>query len=234
MKKSINLGKLLIIPYESFSNYVNLPSGLLDRILKLKHFEQQYFFELKTSNNSLFYVGVKEFTNDTGCIETPSWLSEIMKEDYVNITLLRNIPKGNYIKIEPQSRDFFKIPDNDKILETELAKYCLLSINQIISIKIFDEIYKLKIIEIKTKDNINSNVIDIVNINLNVDFENKFIKEEEDERLLEEEKLLEAKLLEEEKLLEAKLLEAKKKEDNKELTLEKLRELRLKYYNKKS
>ena len=77
MKKSINLGKLLIIPYESFSNYVNLPSGLLDRILKLKHFEQQYFFELKTSNDSVFYVGVKEFTNDAGCIETPSWLSEI-------------------------------------------------------------------------------------------------------------------------------------------------------------
>ena len=227
MKKSINLGKLLVIPYESFSNYVNLPTGLLDRILKLKHFEQQYFFELKTSNDSLFYVGVKEFTNEAGCIETPSWLSEIMKEDYVNITLLRNVPKGDYIKIEPQSREFFKIPDNDKILETELAKYCLLSINQIISIKIFDEIHKLKIIEIKAKDNINSNLIDIVNINLNVDFENKFIKEDEENKKKEDEE--NKKKEEENKKKEDE--ENKKKE---ELTLQKLRELRLKYYDKKS
>ena len=44
--------------------------------------------------------------------------------------------------------------------------------------KIFDEVYKFKIIEMKTEDNEDSTLIDIINIDLNVDFENKFYKEE--------------------------------------------------------
>ena len=47
MKKSVNLGKLLVIPYDSFTNYVNLPSSALERITKLKDFEQQYFLNLR-------------------------------------------------------------------------------------------------------------------------------------------------------------------------------------------
>ena len=233
MKKSVNIGKLLVIPYDSFTNYVNLPSSALERITKLKHFEQQYFFELKTSYDSIFYVGVKEFTNNFGCIEIPMWISENINEDYIHVSLLRNVPKGDYVKIEPQSKEFFKIQDNDKILEKELAEYCLLSIDQIIPIKIFDEIYTFKIIEIKSKDNIDCDVVDIININLNVDFENKFMKELEEEEV-EAKRIEELRKLEElQKLVELIKLEEKEKEKETTVNLQKLRELRLKYYDKK-
>ena len=36
MKNSINIGKLLVIPYDSYSNYINLPPSSLDRLSKLK------------------------------------------------------------------------------------------------------------------------------------------------------------------------------------------------------
>jgi hypothetical protein len=172
MKNSINIGKLLVIPYDSYSNYINLPPSSLDRLSKLNT-TNTYFFELKTNTELVSYVGVKEFISEESCIEVPSWLAESLGVDYVNITLIKNIPKGEYIKIEPQSEDFFALPDNDKLVEVELAKYCLLQLNQIIPMKIFNKIYEFKIIEIKDND-----IIDITNIDLNVDFLNKFLKEE--------------------------------------------------------
>ena len=172
MKNSINVGKLLVIPYDSYSNYINLPPSSLDRLSKLNT-TNTYFFELKTNTELVSYVGVKEFISEESCIEVPSWLAESLGVDYVNITLIKNIPKGEYIKIEPQSEDFFALPDNDKLVEVELAKYCLLQLNQIIPMKIFDKIYEFKIIEIKDND-----IIDITNVDLNVDFINKFLKEE--------------------------------------------------------
>jgi hypothetical protein len=173
MKRSINIGKMIVFPYESYSNYINLPARCLERLSNL-HMSNTYFFELKSESKELVYVGVKEFISTDDCVEVPCWLSEHLQTDYANITLIKNIPKGEYIKIEPQEEEFFSLPDNDKLVEYELSKYCLLQLNQIIPMQIFDKVYKFKIIEIKDHD-----IVDIVNIDLNVDFHNKFIKEEE-------------------------------------------------------
>lgn len=173
MKRSINIGKMIVFPYESYSNYINLPARCLERLSNL-HMSNTYFFELKSESKELVYVGVKEFISTDDCVEVPCWLSEHLQTDYANITLIKNIPKGEYIKIEPQEEEFFSLPDNDKLVEYELSKYCLLQLNQIIPMQIFDKVYKFKIIEIKDHD-----IVDIVNIDLNVDFHNKFLKEEE-------------------------------------------------------
>ena len=173
MKRSINIGKMIVFPYESYSNYINLPVRCLERLSNL-HMSNTYFFELKSESKELVYVGVKEFISTDDCVEVPCWLSEHLQTDYANITLIKNIPKGEYIKIEPQEEEFFSLPDNDKLVEYELSKYCLLQLNQIIPMQIFDKVYKFKIIEIKDHD-----IVDIVNIDLNVDFHNKFLKEEE-------------------------------------------------------
>jgi hypothetical protein len=171
MRRSINIGKLIVFPYESYSNYINLPVRSLERLSNL-HMNNTYFFELKSESKEFVYVGVKEFISTDGCVELPCWLSEQLQTDYVNVTLMKDIPKGEYIKIEPQEEEFFSLPDNDKLVEYELSKYCLLQLNQIIPLQIFDKVYKFKIIEIKDHD-----LIDIVNIDLNVDFNNKFFQE---------------------------------------------------------
>lgn len=171
MKRSINIGKMIVFPYESYSNYINLPARCLERLSNLR-MDDTYFFELKSESKELVYVGVKEFISTDDCVEVPCWLSEQLQTDYANITLIKNIPKGEYIKIEPQEEAFFSLPDNDKLVEYELSKYCLLQLNQIIPMQIFDKVYKFKIIEIKDYD-----IIDIVNVDLNVDFNNKFFQE---------------------------------------------------------
>lgn len=188
MKKSINVGKLLVLPYDSFSNYINLPPTALDRLSKL-HTNGTYFFEIKGYNEKISYVGVKEFISEEECVEVPSWMAQSMGMDYVNVVLMKDIPKGDYVKIEPLSEEFFNLPDNDKIMEELLSNYCLLTLNQIICIKIFDEIYNFKILEIKSFDQEYVDVIDITNIDLKVDFYNRFLEEREERKQKEEEEI---------------------------------------------
>jgi ubiquitin fusion degradation protein 1 len=175
----MKLDKLLIVPYESYSNYVNLPNNILEKLTNNKNIVTPYFFELKTSYETIYYVGVKEFTAMEGTIEVPQWIAENIGEDFINIKLFhgRKIKKGVFVKIEPQSKDFFSIPENDIILESALAEYCILQLNQIISVKLLDEVYQIKIIEMKTDNDEDVSIINIINCDLNVDMVNIFPEE---------------------------------------------------------
>ena len=178
MHKSLRLGKLLVIPYDSFSNYVNLPSSILERISKMKNQHLPYHFELKTSYDLVTYVGVKEFTAPDDCIEVPTWLAEQLADDYLMVTFLKDIPKGDYVKIQPQEKKFFDLPEADKILESALSNYCLLNIDQIIQVNLLDDIYKIKIVEIKSLDTDTTHeLIEITNMDLKVDIDNIFPEE---------------------------------------------------------
>jgi hypothetical protein len=174
----MKLDRLLILPYSSCSNYVNLPSNILDKLSKnTKNNDKHYFFELKTSYGLSFYVGVKQFTATEGTIEVPEWIVDNIGEDYIEVHLLKNVAKGKFVKIQPQEKKFFSLPDNDVILEKALSEYCLLHINDTIKVKLLDEEYSMKIVEIKTENNKNAKTINIVNTDLNVDFENIFPEE---------------------------------------------------------
>jgi hypothetical protein len=83
---------MIVFPYESYSNYINLPARCLERLSNLR-MDDTYFFELKSESKELVYVGVKEFISTDGCVELPCWLSEQLQTDYANITLIKNIPK---------------------------------------------------------------------------------------------------------------------------------------------
>jgi hypothetical protein len=174
----MKLDRLLILPYKSFNNYVNLPPSILDKLSKnVKTGDKQYFFELKTSYGLSFNVGVKQFTAMDNTIEVPEWIADNIGEDFIDLYLLKNVAKGKYVKIQPQEKKFFNLPDNDVILEKALSEYCLLSINQTIKVSLLDEEYSIKILEIKSENNKNAKLVNIVNVDLNVDFDNKFPEE---------------------------------------------------------
>jgi len=258
MHKSLRLGKLLVLPYDSYSNYVNLPSNILERISKMKNQHLPYHFELKTSYDMSIYVGVKEFTAPDDCIEVPTWLATHLAEDYLMVTFLKNIVKGEYIKIQPQSKTFFDIPESDKILEAALSNYCLLHLNQIIEVKLLDNVHKIKILECKIKlDDPNEELIEITNVDLKVDIDNMFEEEQKQEELIKKQEVINKKQevinkkQEEIKIKKQEEIKIKKQEDDfasiipeieKKLdisgeklggtTTDDLRKARLKYYEK--
>jgi len=254
MHKSLKLGKLLVIPYDSFSNYVNLPSSILDKISKLKNQHLPYHFEIKTSFNLVAYVGVKEFTAEQDSIEVPIWLAEFLADDYLMVTFLKDIPKGEYIKIQPQLKNFFDIPEAEQILESALSNYCLLNLNQIIEVKLLDEIHKIKIIECKNKetDTDNCELIEITNVDIKVDIDNMFYQEQQKIKEKEEKEEKYKKFQEEEHIAQQQIFKNDSSDlfnemlpnikigsieekiiDKNVLNLEEVRLARLKYYDKK-
>jgi hypothetical protein len=62
-------------------------------------------------------------------------------------------------------------------LESALAQYCILQLNQIISVKLLDEVYQIKIIDMKSEDENDESSINIINCDLNVDMDNMFPEE---------------------------------------------------------
>lgn len=169
------LDRLLVLPNDSHSNYVNLPVDILDTISKHKNINTPYLFELKTSYGLSFYVGVNQFTAQEKTIEVPFWILENLGEDYVELCTLDDVPIGKYVKLEPLEEHFFGLPENDIILEKALSKYCILQSNQIITVKLLDEVYRIKILEIKDTEDIQVEYANILNIDINVDFKNKFL-----------------------------------------------------------
>jgi len=170
---------LLVVPYKSLDNFVNLPNSILEKLSKNTNLIMPYYFEIITSYECSYYVGVKEFTSQDSTIEVPTWLAENLGEDYINIKLIKDIPKAKYIKIKPLSENFFDIPENDLALEKALSNYCILQSELIIQVVIFDVTYEIKILEIKNEDDILVDFAQIINVDLDVEFVNNFTKKEE-------------------------------------------------------
>lgn len=167
------LEDFIVIPNETYTNYVSLPPSVLQKITLDDDF-QTFYFELENEIGLKVSVGVKDFTTSEDIIEVPSWISNYLASATVKIKLIKDIMKGSFIKIEPQEEMFFSLPDNDILLETELSKYCLLENGQIIYLSIFDEVYSFKILDVQTSG-ISCNLIDITNVDIVVDIENKFL-----------------------------------------------------------
>jgi ubiquitin fusion degradation protein 1 len=170
---------LLIVPYKSLDNFVNLPNSILEKLSKNTNLKMPYYFEIITSYEYSYYVGVKEFTSQDSTIEVPTWLAENLGEDYINIKLIKDIPKAKYIKIKPLSENFFDIPENDLALEKALSNYCILQSQLIIEVVLFDITYEIKILEIKNEDDAFVDFAQIINVDLNVEFVNNFTKKQE-------------------------------------------------------
>ena len=196
-------------------NSVDLPHDVLEK-LNSESKELPYFFEICTQSSLKSYVGVREFTADKDTIQIPLWLSNqlgLEGNQIINVTLLENVPKGKYVKLRPETEDFFDVPEYESCLETQLSKFPLLYQGQIIDVEIFDKSYSIKIEEIEHDwENFNFengtsslelNVINVINADINVDINNIFLRKKlEEQKRIEEERIAEEKRRNEERILQ--------------------------------
>lgn len=184
----LGIDKLLMIKIDMIGNYVNLPLSVL-KYLCDNDIEGPYYFSLSSKSNKMVYVGVKDFTCIENCIEIPGWIMDKLDGDKVKLNLIRRIKEGSYVDIEPLENSFFEIEDNDKLLESNLSEYCVLREGDIIPIRYYDRILRVKINNVKgveeiydvdknefIKNEIKVEMIMIININLKYNYINKFEK----------------------------------------------------------
>jgi ubiquitin fusion degradation protein 1 len=167
---------------------VDLPHDFLEKLNK-KKIDPPYFFQITTQSKLKSFVGVRQFTSQKDTIEIPLWLSNqlgIFGNQIINVKLIQNIPKGKFIRIRPESEDFFDIPEYESCLETKLSLFPLLYQGMSIEISIMDKKYEIYVEDVdmdwenfdfsKDTDTLEMNVINVINSDVNVDIKNKFLE----------------------------------------------------------
>ena len=229
---------LLALGYDNYTNYIKLPQSILTEFNKsddnveiqvlntkkrksiMDEFEKTpFYFCIESSIDTFTYCGVQDFTADEGLVYIPNHLLDqlaINGCDIVTIKYINNVPKGEFVVIEPLNKEIFDIKDLDKYLEKIISGYCVLYQNQVINFEYENNFYKILIKKIKAVDDIETNLIDVVNTDLFFDIHNKFLEEELRQKELEE---LRQKELEELKEKELEALKEKELEELKEKNL---------------
>ena len=213
-------------------NMVDLPHDFLEK-LNEKKLDPPYFFQITTQSKLKSFVGVRQFTSQKDTIEIPLWLSNqlgIFGNEIINVKLITNIPKGKFIRIRPESEDFFDIPEYESCLETKLSLFPLFYQGMSIEISIMDKKYEIYVEDVdmnwenfdfsKGTDTLEMNVINVINSDVNVDIRNQFLEK----RLKEEARQKELELERQRELIKKREIEIAKQLENakqKELAKEK-------------
>ena len=228
---------LLALGYDNYTNYIKLPQSILAEFNKsddnievqvldskkrksiMDEYEKTpFYFCIESSIDTFTYCGVQDFTADDGLVYLPNHLLDqlaINGCDIVTVKYINNVPKGEFVVIEPLNKEIFDIKDLDKYLEKVISGYCVLYQNQVINFEHENNFYKILIKKIKAVDDIETNLIDVVNTDLFFDIHNKFLEEELRQKELEELRQKELEALKEKELEELKQKDLKIAQTNK-------------------
>ena len=111
-----------------------------------------YYFSVESSysesQTKFAYCGVQEFTADEGVVLIPHGVSsnlDVYSSPFVTIRYIGNVPKGDFVQLEPIQKEIFDIPELDKFFEKVISNYCLLYPEQIITCTYSDVQYSIKV-----------------------------------------------------------------------------------------
>lgn len=100
----------------------------------------------------------------------PEWMMKTLQckgGDHIRIQHCQ-LPKGTFIKIQPQSVNFLDIWDPRGALENALKMFSTLTKDDIFSIKVGENIYEIKVLEVQPE--VERSGISVYETDLNVDF----------------------------------------------------------------
>jgi ubiquitin fusion degradation protein 1 len=144
-----------------------LPPSILQHLSTLD-IQWPLMFEVKSGNSGkITHCGVMEFIADEGCAYIPYWMMQnlaIIEGEKLNFKY-KNLEKGNFVKIQPQSSDFLEISNIKAVLESKLRNFTCLTKSDSIAIEYNEVIYWLNVMEVKP-----GIAISIVETDVNIDF----------------------------------------------------------------
>jgi len=190
-----SIGKL------NHSNKILLPSNILQELINVE-VKLPVFFQLENKKTGYKHsCGVHEFTSPPGTCFIPYRIMGCLcigEGENINITLIQP-EKGTDIKLKIISKDFLKLTNPKVVLEKVISEnYPIISLNESLSINYNNNIYEILITECKPID-----TIQIIDVDLNVDFDSidekkkENIKESNNSSLVENKEIKEIKEIKE-------------------------------------
>jgi len=144
-----------------------LPPSALDALARL-NIQYPMLFELTNKDGSKkTHAGVLEFVAEEGNCYIPYWMMQnlLIEEGGFIRVVSSSLPKGTYVKLQPQSSDFLDISNHRAVLENALRNFSALTKGDIIMINYNNRNYYINILETKPGESIS-----IVETDVNVDF----------------------------------------------------------------
>ena len=156
-----------VVERVAHSNKIFLPESML---YQYKQEQFPLYFQLTHPEYGISCIcAVEEFTGPPGCFVVPQRIMEHLlctEGNNINIQLCHPL-KGTYLKLKPRKTAFINLSNPKAILERFLSRdYPVISMGDTISINHLDTIYHIDVTECEP-----GNSIDIVNTNINLDFD---------------------------------------------------------------
>ena len=143
-----------------------LPPSALDALARL-NITFPMLFQLSSRDGKSTHCGVQEFSAEEGHANLPYWLMQnllVAEGDMITIKNA-NLPKGTYVKFQPQTSDFLKIANPKAVLEATLRGFTCLTKGDSIAINYNDKIYYIDVLAVAPGE-----AISIIETDVNVEF----------------------------------------------------------------
>lgn len=155
----------------NYGGKIVMPPSALNRLTML-HVSYPMIFALKNEETQLTtHAGVLEFIAEEGRVYLPNWMMDTLAlspGSLIQIESILDLPRGTFVKIQPQSTDFLDIYDPKAVLENALRNFTTLSVDDLFQISYNDHIYTIKVLEVQPQTSHNS--VCVVETDLEVDF----------------------------------------------------------------
>lgn len=177
------------------SNKIIAPSSIIQKLCQYGNIVSEYTFQIHNKKNRVTIAEYYNYNPNSGlepdAIYIPSYIFEGLDIEYgqdVSFNFINEtLPKGDYIRIQPETNKIMQIDNYQIYLQEHLQKHytCLIK-GETIKIPYFDDVINLIIHDIKPND-----IVSITDVDLTVDFEPSLEQKEiekQQEELLEAEK----------------------------------------------
>lgn len=143
-----------------------LPPSALDTLARL-NITFPMLFQLEARDGRKTHCGVQEFVAEEGHANVPYWLMQnlLVQEGGMITVRNANLPKGTYVKFQPQTSDFLKISNPKAVLEATLRGFTCLTKGDTIAINYNNKTYYIDVLEVAPGE-----AISIIETDVNVEF----------------------------------------------------------------
>jgi ubiquitin fusion degradation protein 1 len=129
-----------------------LPPSALDRLSQIGDLDFPMLFNIENvKEKTKTHCGVLEFVADEGVCYLPYWMMQNLRLIEGDVLRVKNcrLPKGTFVKLQPQTSDFLNISNPKAVLETCLRNYTCLTVNDTFMIEYNNKRYFIDVIEAK-------------------------------------------------------------------------------------
>jgi len=149
---------------------IMLPPSALHKLAQLEIAYPMLFELTNQSNARKLHCGVLEFIAQEGTVLMPHWMMENLGVAHGDMVKIKSatLPKGQYVKLRPQSKTFLDIANPKAVLENTLRNFSALTKGATIRIFYNKKEFDIDVVDIKPRD---SGAISIIDADVNVDFD---------------------------------------------------------------